>query len=83
MTFLSARSKQNAYGYYGSCIFDDVSNMAWSVRESEPHSLIVTEPKFYNNIFSPDVCPLTFDPYLSSVHTCTDDTRWLLGFGVS
>ena len=59
--------------------WDDQSNMVWT---SNMDYYIVSKPKFYNNIFSTDVCPSTFDEYCDSVHTMIDDRWWALGQGM-
>jgi len=52
--------------------FDDQSNLMYTPTSDK---YIITSPKFYNNIFTTDICPITFNEYLSAVHTCTDNTR--------
>lgn len=59
--------------------FDDQSNLMYTSTDDR---YIITHPKFYNNIFTPDICPETFNKYISSVHTCMDDTKQLLGAGM-
>ncbi len=59
--------------------WDDQSNMVWTPNMDY---YIVPKPKFYNNIFSTDICPATFDEYCDSVHTIIDDRWQSLGQGM-
>lgn len=60
--------------------WDDQSNM---IQTQDIDQYIITKPKFYNNIFSTDICPETFDEYSDSLHTTIDEKWWAGSVGMA